>query len=132
MNPCHLSTGHVWIAYLGALSILIERGGEIQRRPQLLPETHTRARAPHLQAIGYEQAGFDCVFSDPAYATCVNAVRLDLISSTCIAACIATLLMAVFAKMPIAVAPAMGVNAFFTYNVVGFRGTGFISYPQVC
>lgn len=32
--------------------------------------------------------------------------------------------MSLIAKMPMAVAPAMGVNAYFTYTVVGFMGTG--------
>jgi AGZA family xanthine/uracil permease-like MFS transporter len=32
--------------------------------------------------------------------------------------------------MPLAVAPAMGVNAYFTYNVVGYLGTGRVTYKQ--
>lgn len=36
---------------------------------------------------------------------------------------LATLLMGIVARMPLAVAPAMGVNAYFTYNVVGFLAT---------
>lgn len=31
---------------------------------------------------------------------------------------LSTYIMSVFARMPLAVAPAMGVNAYFTYNVV--------------
>jgi AGZA family xanthine/uracil permease-like MFS transporter len=31
--------------------------------------------------------------------------------------------------MPIALAPGMGINAYFTYQVVGFHGTGSVSYP---
>ena len=42
-----------------------------------------------------------------------NAVFL----ATCIASAFATILMALFAKYPIALAPAMGHNAFFTYTV---------------
>ncbi len=38
--------------------------------------------------------------------------------------------MGAFANMPIGVAPAMGVNAYFTYSVVGFRGTGSVTYQQ--
>ncbi len=30
--------------------------------------------------------------------------------------------------MPIALAPGMGMNAYFTYSVVGWRGTGVVSY----
>lgn len=32
------------------------------------------------------------------------------------------------ANLPIALAPGMGMNAYFTYSVVGYRGTGDISY----
>ena len=36
--------------------------------------------------------------------------------------------MAMIARMPLAVAPGMGVNAYFSYTVVGFMGIGRISY----
>jgi AGZA family xanthine/uracil permease-like MFS transporter len=45
--------------------------------------------------------------------------KRNLIAATCIASMLATLMMSIFARMPLAVAPAMGVNAYFTYNVVG-------------
>lgn len=34
------------------------------------------------------------------------------------------------ANLPIALAPGMGLNAYFTYSVVGFRGTGSVSYES--
>ena len=39
---------------------------------------------------------------------------------------IGCLLMGLIANLPIALAPGMGMNAYFTYSVVGFRGT--VSY----
>ena len=36
--------------------------------------------------------------------------------------------MGIFANLPIALAPGMGVNAYFAYNVVGFHGSGNLSY----
>ncbi|NLM32464.1 MAG: NCS2 family permease, partial [Acholeplasmataceae bacterium] len=39
-------------------------------------------------------------------------------AATAIAAAIATLLMGLFANYPVALAPGMGINAFFTYTVV--------------
>jgi len=36
--------------------------------------------------------------------------------------------MGLFANMPIALAPGMGLNAYFTYTVVGFHGTGPVTY----
>lgn len=38
--------------------------------------------------------------------------------------------MGALANLPLAVAPAMGLNAYFAYTVVGFMGTGRISYEQ--
>ena len=39
-------------------------------------------------------------------------------AATCIAAGFASILMGVFARYPIALAPGMGLNAYFTYTVV--------------
>lgn len=39
-------------------------------------------------------------------------------AATAIAACVATLIMGLYANYPIALAPGMGLNAFFTYTVV--------------
>ncbi len=50
--------------------------------------------------------------------------RRQFISATAITSFIACFLMGVVANMPLAVAPGMGVNAFFVYTVVGFFGTG--------
>lgn len=36
--------------------------------------------------------------------------------------------MGIFANIPIACAPGMGLNAYFAYQVVGFHGTGQVSY----
>lgn len=36
--------------------------------------------------------------------------------------------MGFFANLPVALAPGMGMNAYFAYSVVGFRGTGDITY----
>ncbi len=38
--------------------------------------------------------------------------------------------MGCLANLPIALAPGMGMNAYFAYSVVGFRGTGDISYES--
>ncbi|AFY73825.1 permease [Synechococcus sp. PCC 7502] len=42
----------------------------------------------------------------------------ELVFSTAVSAAIGTLLMALFAKYPFALAPGMGMNAFFTFSVV--------------
>jgi AGZA family xanthine/uracil permease-like MFS transporter len=40
--------------------------------------------------------------------------------------------MGCLANLPIALAPGMGMNAYFTYSVVGFRGTGDVSWQAAC
>ena len=58
-----------------------------------------------------------CVFDDcatnPGWCSCVTTFKRNLIAFTCIAAFISTFLMAVIANMPLCLAPAMGVNAYF-------------------
>ena len=45
-----------------------------------------------------------------------------LITATCLAACFGTLLAGLWAKVPFAMAPGMGLNAFFTYTLVLGQG----------
>ncbi len=58
--------------------------------------------------------------------TVLSAAGMDagaVLTATCLASAVATLLMAVLANYPIAVAPAMGHNFFFAFTVVIARGT---------
>ncbi|MGV2786997.1 NCS2 family permease, partial [Clostridium perfringens] len=74
-------------------------------------------------------------FFTMAYVTVVNPLILSQagvpfeqsFTATIIAAVIGTLLMGLVARYPIAVAPGMGLNAYFTYSVVqGHAGLGYI------
>merc|ERR1719197_2087215 len=65
------------------------------------------------------------IFS-PEYEACMNEVRRDLVIVTAITSGVACLLMGLAANLPFALAPGMGMNAYFTYGVVGFRGGGGI------
>ena len=67
------------------------------------------------------------IFGD-AYNECRETVLREFITSTAIASCVGCLAMGLLANLPIALAPGMGMNAYFTYSVIGFRGTGNISY----
>ncbi|KAG0267705.1 hypothetical protein BG011_000016 [Mortierella polycephala] len=67
-------------------------------------------------------------FTDPAYMDCLAVLKLDMVTATAAIACISTLLMGLFANLPIGLAPGMGLNAYFTYTVVGFHGANKISY----
>ncbi|KAG0271936.1 hypothetical protein BGZ95_000190 [Linnemannia exigua] len=66
--------------------------------------------------------------NDPVYSDCLATLKLDLITATAAIACISTLLMGIFANLPIGLAPGMGLNAYFTYTVVGFHGGNKIKY----
>src|SRR5215218_7990160 len=68
-----------------------------------------------------------------AYIAFVNPVILAeagmdrgaVFVATCLATAGATLLMALWANYPIALAPGMGINAYFTYGVVKGLGVGW-------
>jgi AGZA family xanthine/uracil permease-like MFS transporter len=74
-------------------------------------------------------AGFT-TFITMAYIVLVNPAILHeagmplaaVFAATCISAALGTLLMGAFARYPIALAPGMGLNAYFTYTVV--KGMG--------
>jgi len=74
-------------------------------------------------------AGFT-TFLTMAYIIVVNpnilqAAGMDygaVFVATCLAAAIGTLIMGLFANYPIALAPGMGLNAFFAFTVVGSMG----------
>ncbi|GJJ69174.1 adenine/guanine/hypoxanthine permease [Entomortierella parvispora] len=66
--------------------------------------------------------------TDPAYAECLGILKLDMITATSAIACFSTFLMGLFANLPIGLAPGMGLNAYFTYTVVGFHGSNKIKY----
>lgn len=78
-------------------------------------------------------SGGPCVPDDdgifgPAYSACMEEFRKELITVTALVSMFGCILMGVTANLPIALAPGMGMNAYFTYSVVGFRGTGSVSY----
>ena len=66
-------------------------------------------------------------FMTMAYILAVNPTILSasgmdagaIFTATAVSACIGTLLMAALANYPFALAPGMGLNAFFAYTVVG-------------
>ncbi len=58
------------------------------------------------------------IFVNPTILSSTGMDKDALIAVTCIATAIATLIVGAFAKAPIAMAPGMGLNAFFAYLVV--------------
>ena len=73
-----------------------------------------------------EVIGGITTFLTMAYILAVNpsilsATGMDagaVFTTTCISAVVATLVMAIYAKLPFALAPGMGLNAFFAFTVV--------------
>jgi AGZA family xanthine/uracil permease-like MFS transporter len=47
-----------------------------------------------------------------------------LVTATAAIAALTSFCMGLFANLPIALAPGMGLNAYFAYTVVGHHGTG--------
>lgn len=70
----------------------------------------------------------DLCETDTEYLTCVQGINRDLVTATAAISALTSFCMGLFANMPIALAPGMGLNAYFTYNVVGFHGSGSIPY----
>ncbi|KAJ7761721.1 hypothetical protein B0H16DRAFT_1809831 [Mycena metata] len=64
------------------------------------------------------------------YDACVNDVRLDLITTTAGISALASFLMGLLANLPVGMAPGLGLNAYFAYSIVGFHGSGIISYRE--
>ncbi|PSS33261.1 Adenine/guanine permease [Actinidia chinensis var. chinensis] len=75
-----------------------------------------------------ESCKFDPV--NPGYTTCLEKIRKDLIVATVASSLIGCVIMGTFANLPLALAPGMGTNAYFAYTVVGFHGSGNISYEN--
>ncbi|KAL9230248.1 hypothetical protein vseg_005626 [Gypsophila vaccaria] len=65
---------------------------------------------------------------NPGYASCLRGVKKDLIVATVASSLIGCVVMGILANLPLALAPGMGTNAYFAYTVVGFHGSGNISY----
>ena len=58
------------------------------------------------------------VFVNPTILASTGMDKGAVFAATCIAAAVSTLVMALYAKYPIALAPGMGLNAFFAFTVV--------------
>lgn len=61
---------------------------------------------------------------------CVANTKRSFISATAAICVIANFLMGIMGNLPLAIAPGMGLNAYFTYTVVGFFGTGMVTYQM--
>ncbi|KAI0877951.1 purine transporter [Hypoxylon argillaceum] len=65
---------------------------------------------------------------DENYLLCIAEVKRDLVTATAAISAIASFCMGLFANLPVGLAPGLGLNAYFAYNVVGFHGSGNTPY----
>ncbi|OAL50754.1 hypothetical protein IQ07DRAFT_437056 [Pyrenochaeta sp. DS3sAY3a] len=81
--------------------------------------------------------GGNCVCNDAAdplcldnieYAACKQDLNRNLITATAAIAGFSSFLFGFLTNMPVCLAPGMGLNAYFAYQIVGFNGSGLISY----
>ncbi|KAL7614604.1 hypothetical protein Lser_V15G09082 [Lactuca serriola] len=93
------------------------------------PSFTSNCTGPNLRLI---QPDISCKFPpvNPGYTACLERVRKDLIVATVASSLIGCVIMGTFANLPLALAPGMGTNAYFAYTVVGFHGSGNISYES--
>ncbi|XP_019200332.1 PREDICTED: adenine/guanine permease AZG1-like [Ipomoea nil] len=125
------------MAYILAVnaSILSDSGGTCSvsdcvplcSDPTVSPSNCTGS--PNLRLVPPDDS---CKFNpvNPGYAACLEKTRKDLIVATAASSLIGCLIMGVFANLPLALAPGMGTNAYFAYTVVGFHGSGNVSYQS--
>ncbi|XAR71874.1 hypothetical protein NMG60_11018318 [Bertholletia excelsa] len=124
------------MAYILAVnaSILSDSGGTCSVADCIPLCSNTSVAAANCSGAGLtliqpdESCKFDPV--NPGYSACVERIRKDLIVATVASSLIGCLIMGTFANLPLALAPGMGTNAYFAYTVVGYHGSGNISYQS--
>ncbi|KAI0876594.1 xanthine/uracil permease family protein-like protein [Hypoxylon argillaceum] len=65
---------------------------------------------------------------DVVMSMCQTTLKRDLITATAALAGLGSILFGFLTNLPVALAPGMGLNAYFTYQVVGWRGSGPVPY----
>ncbi|KAI1111757.1 xanthine/uracil permease family protein-like protein [Nemania sp. NC0429] len=65
---------------------------------------------------------------DVSMSVCQTMLKRDLITATAALAGLSSILFGFLTNLPVALGPGMGLNAYFTYQVVGWRGTGPVPY----
>ncbi|EAQ86043.1 hypothetical protein CHGG_07296 [Chaetomium globosum CBS 148.51] len=110
----------------------------MDNRPKEIEDAYfsTEIRAAFILAEG----GFNCpcekghfdlqgnCANGAEWTQCYNVLKLDLITGTTAIAGFSSILFGVFTNLPVALGPGMGLNAYFTYQVIGVKGTGPIHY----
>jgi xanthine/uracil/vitamin C permease (AzgA family) len=106
----------------------------------LKPPSQSEAPLTPLPATILSDTGGTCVCpqeskadlcaTNEEYLMCVQVVKRDLVTATAAIAALTSFCMGLFANLPVALAPGMGLNAYFAYTVVGFHGSGTSRYTH--
>src|SRR5499426_805195 len=91
---------------------------DLLQRRFALTANHTTVRTELLAGLTTFLTMAYIVFVQPAVLSAAGMDFGAVLVATCLATALATTLMALMANYPIAVAPGMGHNFFFTYSVV--------------
>src|ERR1700754_4023020 len=83
-----------------------------------LTENGTNVRTEFIAGLTTFLTMVYIVFLNPQILANAGMDKGAVFVATCIAAAVSTLVMGLYAKYPIALAPGMGLNAFFTFTVV--------------
>ncbi len=70
----------------------------------------------------------DLCETDEQYLFCKQEINRDIVTATAAISALTSFFMGALANIPVAVAPGMGLNAYFAFNVVGFHGSGPVPY----
>lgn len=87
-----------------------------------LKENNTTVRTEVIGGVTTFLTMAYIIFVNPMILSDAGMDKPALITATCLAASFSTLLVAFWAKVPFAMAPGMGLNAFFTYTLVLGQG----------
>ncbi|KAF8697128.1 hypothetical protein HU200_036121 [Digitaria exilis] len=100
-------------------AVLTDSGGPCTFRDCTPANSTDAAPGPECTAVGT---------TNPGYEQCLARTKSDLIVATAVSAMAGSFAMGVLANLPLALAPGMGANAYFAYNMVGYHGSGPITY----
>ncbi|KAK2072283.1 hypothetical protein P8C59_006645 [Phyllachora maydis] len=75
----------------------------------------------------YDAKTMSCGNKDE-FAKCQEELHQDLITATAAIAAFSCIMLGFMTNLPVCLAPGMGLNAYFTYQVVGVKGQGNVPY----
>jgi AGZA family xanthine/uracil permease-like MFS transporter len=101
---------------------VVAPGGSFLERRFGLAENGTTVRTEIIAGVTTFLTMAYIIFVNPNILSSTGMPKEAIFVATCLAAAVATLVMALYANYPIALAPGMGLNAFFAFTVVGAQG----------